>query len=247
VRIFSVATVLATGALASLAVGCSGSNEATTSSATTTTENAGAAVTQTSETPTATIDLRAFMPAADAIGSGAKLMDEGGGTAHALHGILGREGKSYDFQVRTFDVREVAFHESPDAGAAITEVERWANEDDSSRRLFDWLIEPSGSEAELIAKDQRRGFLARLLAFGLRAKHIEVRRAILPPGLGESSVGGTIDFEAAGHALDDAVVLFRCGPLVGSVDLIGPSGDVAIRDSMEIASTMARKMGETCA
>jgi hypothetical protein len=100
--------------------------------------------------------------------------------------------------------------------------------------------------AKIISKEERRSFLTRLLGFGLRAKRVEVVRAILPPGLGESSVGGTIHFAVAGRSLDDAVVLLRCGPLVGSVDLIGPIGDVEIKDSMEIASTMARKMGEVC-
>jgi hypothetical protein len=243
VRIFLVATVFAAGALPSL-VGCSNSNEAT-SSVTTSAESAGT-VAETASTPTDTIDLRELIPTAAAIGSGAKLLDERGGTTHALHGLLGREGKSYDFQMRSFEVREVAFSESQGALVAITGVEHWTDEGDSSSRLYDWLIEPSGSQAEFIAMEERRGFLARLSGFGLPAKGVEVARAELPPGLGQSSVGGTVHFEAAGRTLDDAVVLFRCGPLVGSVDLIGPRGDVALEDSLKIASAMAQKMGETC-
>jgi hypothetical protein len=236
---------MAVSALPSLAVGCSSSNGA--SSSTTRTAESTAALTEASPTPTATIDLRELVPAADAIGSGAKLLDEREGTTKALHGLLGREDKSYDFQSRTFDVRGVTFSESPGAVVAITEVEQWADEHDSGSRLYDWLIEPSGSEAEFIAKEQRRGFLARLSGFGLPATRVEVVRAVLPPGFGESSVGGTVHFDAAGRSLDDAVILFRCGPLVGSVDLVGSPGDVAIEDSMEIASTMVQAIGDTCA
>jgi hypothetical protein len=59
---------------------------------------------------------------------------------------------------------------------------------------------------------------------GLQRQGLEVQRRSLPPGLGHSSVGGVIHFDAKGTALDDAVVLFSCGPFVGSADLIGRRG-----------------------
>jgi hypothetical protein len=75
--------------------------------------------------------------------------------------------------------------------------------------------------ADTIAREERRGFLARLAAFDFEAKRLEVERRTLPPGLGHSSVCGVIHLDAKGTALDDAVVLFSCGPFVGSADLIG--------------------------
>jgi hypothetical protein len=102
--------------------------------------------------------------------------------------------------------------------------------------------------ADTIAREERRGFLARLAAFDFEAKRLEVERRTLPPGLGHSSVCGVIHFDAKGTALDDAVVLFSCGPFVGSADLIGRRGAVDLEDSLQIASLMADdKVGEACA
>jgi hypothetical protein len=164
------------------------------------------------------------MPAADAIAPGAKVLDEGDGTAPAVHGLLGHEGKSYKFHTQAFGVGHDSLPHSSGPALLITEVEQWANESDPGRRLYDWLIEPTGSVADTIAREERHGFLARLAAVGFNAKRLEVQRRTLPPGLGHSSVGGVIHFDAKGTALDDAVVLFSCGPFVGSADLIGRRG-----------------------
>jgi len=101
--------------------------------------------------------------------------------------------------------------------------------------------------ADFIAREELRGFLARLAAVGFKAKHLKVEKRTLPPGLGHSSVGGVIHFDAKGTAFDDAVVLFSCGPFVGSADLIGRRGAVDIEDSLQIAALIAGKMGEACA
>jgi hypothetical protein len=228
-----------------LVAGCSGSEGETNPAAQKTVETR-TGVTETSEAPESRLALDQFVLAANEIAPGAKLLGERGGKAQAIHGVLGHDGKSYDFYLRGFDVHDLALTDSPGAAMVSTQVERWAEEGDADKRLFDWLIEPPRRSEDFVREQQELGFVTRLAQLGLNTTSVRIERHTLPPGLGEASMAATVHFRSLDAPLDDAVVLFKCSQYVASVDVIGRRGSVGLQDVLELANVMAEKMHRIC-